>query len=257
MAKHTTTHRAPAKTKAAKVKKSKDSILRDHSLDQLVHGKRKRQPTQRAIEAQALLKPSKKIKKQPAKKIKRMGTMQRTAKEALELLSNDAPKPRKSVDKTPVKVTPIAKSASKSKAKVSRSRSRSASKAHKKAGSGKSRSKSAKKGTKKTSKHTTPIKRTKTMAQTIKEGNKFLGHSDESEESEEEETHHDDHDAAPDSHHGSRSTTPAKGGAHAKAGSGKKKAGGGMHRTKTMAQTLKEGNKFLQQKGRSSSGKKK
>jgi len=255
MAKHTTTHRAPAKTKAAKVKKSKDSILRDHSLDQLVHGKRKRQPTQRAIEAQALLKPSKKIKKQPAKKIKRMGTMQRTAKEALELLSNDAPKPRKSVDKTPVKVTPIAKSASKSKA-VSRSRSRSASKAHKKAG--KSRSKSAKKGTKKTSKHTTPIKRTKTMAQTIKDGNKLLGLvDDESENSEDEEVHADDHDAAHDSHHGSRSTTPAKGGAHAKAGSGKKKAGGGMHRTKTMAQTLKEGNKFLQQKGRSSSGKKK
>jgi len=228
-----------SKAKSAKVKKSKDSILRDHSLDLLVHGKRKRVPTLRAVEAQALLKPSKKIKKSAPKKggVKRTHTMKAVLKDAEKLIGNLTPRARKSVDNSSPKASPSGK-----KAGPARSRSRNNSKAARKGGKkSASRSKSGKKSHSKKSTTKSPAKTKKNQ------------HHDHDESEEEHE-----HDKSEDEqHHDSKATTPAKGTTKGHQASSGKKHGGGMKRTKTMQETLKTGNAYLKaQRGRSKSAKK-
>ena len=179
MAKQTTSRKATKITTQNKSKKAKNSILRDHNLDLVVHGKRKRIPTQRALEAQTLLRTSKKIKK-VAPKIKRQNTMQRTAKEALEFLGRGTLKkvttPIKTSTKTNEKTAAI--KPTKSENNRGRSKNQSQSKINKKKANesldktqskSTSRSVSTKKDTK------IPIKRTKSIIQTLKDAQVILG----------------------------------------------------------------------------------
>lgn len=205
MAKQSTTQRPSNKSKTVKHGKSKNHILKDHDLDKLiVPGKRKRVPTERALEAISLLKPSKKIKKVATKpKIKRLNTMQKTAKEGKAYLKDTTPTKRHSVSKSPEKEHSPKKSAAtkatKDKKKVDRSRSRNTSKSQKKSSKSRSssnKSKSRSKSTKSSkSQKSGKIKKTKTVAQTIHDASKILGDNHHHQDSEEEEHHDHDHSA--------------------------------------------------------------
>jgi hypothetical protein len=244
MAKQTTTavHKSASKAKSAKVKKSKDSILRDHSLDLLVHGKRKRVPTLRAIEAQALLKPSKKIKKAAPKKghaVKRTHTMKSVLKDAEVIIANlGATRGKKSADKS---------SASGKKPAVSRSRSRNNSKAaHKKGAKGASRSKSGKRSVSKSATKSPSKGKGKQQHHESEDEHSGSGSKSRSRSASEEHVHHD-----------SKVVTPAKSTSKAQGSTAKK---GGPKRTKTMQDTLNSGKAFLKasaQRGRSKSASKK
>jgi len=242
MANKTTSRKAVGgSSKSANSRKGKNSILRDHNLDQVIQGKRKRQPTQRALEAMNLLHPSKKIKKSAPKKVKRLGTMQRTAKEGAEFLkaSTTPTKRASSNTRSPVgtpskgKSTTEASPAGKGKRGQERSRSRSQSKGKTatnnrkaKGGSSKSRSQSAKRSApakvSKTAKGS--IRRTKTMTQTLKDAEQILG------------------TITPDEDEASQPGTPKK---------------NPIKRTKTMAETMKEGKAYLKSHKGSKSSKRK
>jgi len=243
MANKTTSRKAVGgSSKSANSRKGKNSILRDHNLDQVIQGKRKRQPTQRALEAVNLLHPSKKIKKSAPKKVKRLGTMQRTAKEGQEFLKASTTPTKRAASNTrsPVgtpskgKSTTEASPAGKSKRGQERSRSRSQSKSKTatgnrkaKGGSSKSRSQSAKrsapaKGSKANTKGS--IRRTKTMTQTLKDAEQILG------------------TITPDEDEASQPETPKK---------------NPIKRTKTMAETMKEGKAYLKSHKGSKSSKRK
>ena len=208
MVKQTTSRKAKKNPTQSKSKKTKNFILRDHNLDLIIQGKRKRIPTQRALEAQTLLHNSKKIKK-VAPKIKRLNTMQKTAKEALEFLHRGRPIKQKistpikistkGNDKTvPAKSTKSEKSTvrgrSKNESQVKTSTQKATESKDKKQSKSTSRGASTKKGTKtitKTPKDVKEIlgtnnkeekkpekknifKRTKTMEETLKEGKAYL-----------------------------------------------------------------------------------
>lgn len=146
MAKGTTPKKDKTPDKVPKTKKTVNSIVRDHPLENLVHSRRKRVPTA------ALLEYLKQKPKAPAKKgtgaAKKKGTTTGT--------------PKKSADKERGR-SPSKASASK---KAEKSRSRSKSKKSKKSDEGEkgSKSKSPKKA----------LARTRTMADVIADGKKIL-----------------------------------------------------------------------------------
>mmetsp|Transcript_49787 Transcript_49787/g.57357 ORF Transcript_49787/g.57357 Transcript_49787/m.57357 type:complete len:131 (+) Transcript_49787:45-437(+) len=81
--------------KVPKSKKTANSIVRGHPVDNIIHGARKRHPTQRLLDAIALEKATHRTKKPKAaaagakKKVKRLGTMQVTAKEGKAFLDKE------------------------------------------------------------------------------------------------------------------------------------------------------------------------
>jgi len=253
MAKQSITQRSSIKPKAHKSGKSKNHILKDHDLNTLiVIGKRKRVPTERALEALSLLKPSKKIKKVATKpKVKRLNTMQKTAREGKAYLKSKTQTKKHSAskspekDQSPEKESP--KETTKVKKQVDRSRSRNTLKSNKGSkGSSKSRSTSNKnrsqskgsKGSKgfKSKEIKGNLKRTKTIEQTIADAKKFLGPAHGHD--------HDEHSHAS----GSEDEAPAK---HAIAKTAKK--GGNIKRTHTMNQTIAEAKNYLVKGPRSTS----
>ena len=193
MVKQATSRKATKIVPQNKSKKSKNSILRDHNLDLLVHGKRKRIPTQRALEAQALLRPSKKIKK-VAPKIKRMGTMQQTAKEGLVFLKRSKPTKKekitipvvktstKKVVKTKIETAKPTKN-EKDRGRKGQSQTKTGKdKVNVSEPKGKSQSKSASKSVSKGPSNGKVIKRTKSIVETLKEAKVILAGNNHPEE---------------------------------------------------------------------------
>ena len=156
--------------KGSKTKKTVNSIVRGHPLDNIIAGDRKRHPTQRLLESLALQKLTQRTKKPKTapikKKVKRLNTMQVTAKEGKEYLGAAGTPTKRSAEKAKRESarSPGRDSAAKKKSEKSRSRSKST-KSNKSAGDKK------KKQTKSPKK---VLSRTRTMADTIAESKKLL-----------------------------------------------------------------------------------
>lgn len=195
-----------ANNKPAKIQKGKNSITKDHTTDLIIHGKRKRHPTQRLLESLALNKQNKRVKKVvPAKKpIKRLNTMQVTARDGEKYLK-DAGTPnkrgadkqtrspgrspaRKTEDKTKKTnpTTPKNRERSRSQSTKGKKATESPTPTSKKAASGTNKRSASKSGTKGGNRSTSTAKsgskspakkvlnRTRTMADTIEESKRIL-----------------------------------------------------------------------------------
>jgi hypothetical protein len=226
-----------------KLKKTKNSITKDHPNTLLVSGKRKRIPTERALQAFALSpksrsKNTKKTAKPVQKKAtpKRLNTMQVTASEGKSFLKDEGFSSRKKRS--------TSKSSGKSAEKKSNSRSKSAAKT--KDNTKKSTSRSTSRSTSKSA-DKKPEKRTKTTDQALKDAKEMLKSLKTTRKGKKEEKKDEDTTASNDDE--AEEEKPAT-----------KNPSKAVRRTKTMADAIESGKalaKGVKGRTRSKSNKKK